>query len=282
MHLQRIPIDGGFTCPNRDGTKGREGCSFCNPRAFAPAYCREAKGIRQQLEEGKRFFASKHRGRVEYLAYFQSYSGTYADVTTLRQRYAEALSVEGVVGIVVGTRPDCVDDGILALLGEIAQCHRVVVEYGVESCHDATLLRVGRGHDFACAEHAIRQTAALGLAVGVHLILGLPGETREMMLAEADILSALPIRSIKLHQLQIMQGTRMADEWEACRADFPSLTAEEYADLVAAFVRRLRPDIEVERFAASAPSSLLIAPRWGLKPQAVQQMIEMRLNNYIS
>lgn len=276
-YIQKIPIDGGFTCPNRDRSKGLGGCSFCNPRAFAPSYCAQRLSIREQLEEGKRFFARKHRGEVQYLAYFQSFSGTYAPVDVLRARYAEALAVSGVVGLVVGTRPDCVDADVLGLLEELAETHTVVVEYGVESCYDHTLLRVGRGHDFACAERAIRQTAARGIPVGVHLILGLPGESRDDMLREADILSALPVSQLKLHQLQIMRDTPMADEWQHHPDDFWLPSAEEYAQLVADFVRRLRPGIALDRFAASAPSAYVLAPRWGLKPQEVQRMVEQKL-----
>lgn len=213
------------------------------------------------------------------MAYFQSYSGTYAPVETLRRRYEEALAVEGVMGLVIGTRPDCIDHDVLDLLAGLAQTHKVVVEYGVESCYDTTLQRIERGHDYACAERAIRQTADRGIEVGIHLILGLPGETRSMILDEARIISALPIHSIKLHQLQIMRGTRMADEWLSRPQDFLRLTAETYAELVTEFVQRLRPDIVLERFAASAPSPLLLAPRWGIKPQAMQQMIEERIRH---
>ena len=288
MRLQRIPIDGGFTCPNRDGTKGIGGCTFCNSEAFAPSYCRTHASIAEQIEAGKRFFAEKYRGEVKYLAYFQSFSGTYAPVETLRQRYEEALSAEDVVGLVIATRPDCINEEVLGLLVEINQRHGfseasqnpvVTVEYGVESCYDKTLLHVNRGHDFACTEHAIRLTAASGIAVGVHLIIGLPDETEDEILQEADILSALPITSLKLHQLQIMRGTPMATEWQQHPERFLSLTAEAYAELIARFVQRLRPDIHLERFAASAPSHMVLAPRWGLKPQRVQKMIDRLIHS---
>ncbi len=279
MRLQRIPIDGGFTCPNRDGTKGIGGCTFCNSEAFAPSYCRTHQSITAQIEAGKRFFAEKYRGEVKYLAYFQSFSGTYAPVETLRQRYSEALSADDVVGLVIATRPDCINEEILDLLNEINRSHSVMVEYGIESCYDRTLQHVNRGHDFACAEQAIRQTAARGIAVGVHLIIGLPGETQDDILREADILSALPITSLKLHQLQIMQGTPMVEEWQQHPDRFLSLTAEAYAELITRFVKRLRPDIHLERFAASAPSHMVLAPRWGLKPQRVQEMIDSLIHS---
>lgn len=272
--MQKITIDAGFTCPNRDGSKGLNGCTFCNPLAFSPSYCREVGGIRAQIEAGKAFFARKHRGEVDYLAYFQSYSGTYASVDILRQRYQEALSVEGVKGIIIGTRPDCIDTAVLDLLCEIRQTHYVMVEYGVESCYDKTLLRINRGHDFACSRQAILATAERGIPVGVHLIIGLPGESQEEILQQADILSSLPISHLKLHQLQIMKGTKMAEEWQKHPDAFTHFSAEEYARLVAAFVRRLRPSIVLDRFAAASPSHLLLSPRWGLKPQEVQRMIE--------
>lgn len=223
---------------------------------------------------GKRFFAAKHRGEVRYLAYFQSYSGTYAPVETLKERYAEALSVDGVVGLVIATRPDCIDEPVLDLLAEMQQHHSVMVEYGIESCYDQTLQRIHRGHDFACAERVIRMTAERGIPVGVHLIIGLPGETPEMILHEADILSSLPVSMVKLHQLQIMRHTVMAQEWQLHPEEFLLFSLESYAALVAAFLDRLRPDIHVERFAASAPSDLVLAPRWGVKPYVVQQMID--------
>ena len=296
MRLQRIPIDGGFTCPNRDGTKGIGGCTFCNSEAFAPSYCRTHQSIAEQIEAGKRFFAEKYRGEVKYLAYFQSFSGTYAPVETLRQRYLEALSADDVVGLVIATRPDCINEEVLELLSEINQRYAlsevyqqyvsevnhhpvVTVEYGVESCYDKTLQHVNRGHDFACAEQVIRMTAERGIAVGVHLIIGLPDETEDEILQEADILSALPVTSLKLHQLQIMQGTPMATEWQQHPERFLSLTAEAYAQLIARFVQRLRPDIHLERFAASAPSHMVLAPRWRLKPQRVQEMIDKLIQN---
>ena len=277
--IQKITIDGGFTCPNRDGSKGHGGCSFCNPQAFAPAYCREHSGIAAQIEAGKAFFAGKCRGggAVGYLVYLQSFTSTYAPVSQLRRIYQEALSAEGVVGLVIGTRPDCISSEVLDLLVELRHTYFIMVELGIESCHDKTLLRVGRGHDYACAERAARLLAGRGIPVGAHIILGLPGETLDEMLQMADLLSALPLDVLKLHQLQIMQHTRMGQEWQQHPEAFRLFSAPEYADLAAAFVRRCRPDIAFDRFVSESPSRLLLAPRWGLKPQQVQQMIEQRL-----
>lgn len=274
QHLQKITVDAGFSCPNRDGSKGVGGCSFCNPEAFAPCYCRQSKSIAEQIAAGKVFFSRKTDGDTRYLVYFQSYSGTYAPVEVLRERYAQALAADGVVGLIVGTRPDCLSEEVLDLLTEIRKDSFVMLEVGVESCYDRTLSLVNRGHDFDCARRAILAAAARGLAVGVHLILGLPGESEEEMLREAEILSALPIDVLKLHQLQILRGTFMADQWETTPSLFHLFSAEEYARLVARFVSRLRTGIALDRFAAEAPANLLLAPRWGLKPQAVQQMVE--------
>lgn len=278
--IQKLTVDGGFSCPNRDGSKGREGCSFCNPAAFAPAYCRDLVGIAEQIETGKAFFAHKHKGEVGYLVYFQSYSGTYASIDVLRERYSQALACDGVLGIVIGTRPDCITDETLNLLAEIHKTHYVMVEYGVESCYDRTLERVGRGHTFQCAKEAILATAQRDIPIGVHLILGLPGESHDEMLQEADIISKLPINVLKLHQLQIMRNTRMADEYIVHPEQFHLFSADEYTSLVADFVRRLRPDIALDRFAAGAPYSLLLAPKWGLKPHEVQRLVEKKLHLY--
>lgn len=274
VKVQKIAVDGGFTCPNRDGRLGTGGCTFCQAEAFAPSYSRQLQSIEEQIIAGKAFFAHKHRGPVSYLIYFQSYSGTYATVERLRHLYTQALSAPDVVGLVIGTRPDCISPQILDLLEELKQQKFVMVEYGVESCFDKTLQRVGRGHTFQCAEQAIRLTAERGIPVGIHLILGLPGETRQEMLQQTDLLNALPIQVLKLHQLQIMQGTPMADEWQQYPEHFHLFTAHEYAQLVAEFITRLRPDIALDRFAAESPSSLLLAPRWGLKPQAIEDMVE--------
>lgn len=277
LRLQKVAIDGGFTCPNRDGTLSHGGCAFCLPQAFAPAYCREAGSITAQIEAGKRFFAAKHRGKVHYLIYLQSYSATYAPAEVLRTRYEEALNAPDVVGIVIGTRPDCLPDEVLDLLQQLHERHFVMVEVGIESCYDRTLQRIGRGHTFQCASDAIHRLAERGIPVGAHLILGLPGESRDEMLHQADLLSALPIEVLKLHQLQVMRHTRLADEWQTHPERFHPLTAQDYAQLVAEFITRLRPDIALDRFVSESPSSLVLAPRWGLKPQAVQQMIEEQI-----
>ena len=259
--VQKLSIDAGFTCPNRDGSKGSGGCTFCNNNAFSPSYChgesqqvlREVKPISQQIDEGIRFHQWRYRKARRYLAYFQAYSNTYAPLEVLKQRYEEALNHPQVEGIIIGTRPDCVDEKIMDLLAQLAKQHYVMVEYGIESCYDQTLHRVRRGHDFAATRQAIRLTAEHGIACGGHLILGLPGESREEMLAEAEILNALPLESIKLHQLQVLKNTLLAGEVERGEIKIHSFTLTEYISLVCDFVEHLRNDIAIERFAGEVP-----------------------------
>lgn len=267
-------VDGGFTCPNRDGTVGRGGCSYCRNDSFAPDYCRKTKSITEQLETGKRFFGQKYKD-MEYIAYFQSYSGTYDPVDVLRQKYEEALSVEGIKGLIIGTRPDCLQDEVLDLLEEFNDRTELTIEIGVESCHDHVLRRINREHTYAQAEDAIRRIAARGIKVGVHMILGLPEETVEEMMQGAEMLSRLPIDFIKLHQLQILKGTRIAEDYKEHPEDFVVFPiAEDYIALVREYRRHLRPDIKIERYVSSAPFDLVIAPRWGLKPYEIKALIE--------
>lgn len=266
-------IDGGFMCPNRDGTVGRGGCTFCRPDSFTPEYCRTSKSIAEQIEAGKRFFAGKYPA-MRYTAYFQAYSGTYAPIDVLRSRYREALSQPDVVGITVATRPDCISTEAVDLLRELQQeGYEVSVEVGVESLYDRTLQRINRGHTAQQSIDAIRRLNEAGLRVGAHIIIGLPGETEDDILAEADMLSELPISLLKLHQLLILEGTPMALDWKEHRSDFLPLTLDAYVALVARFIRRLRPDIVIERYASSAPPQQLISPRWGVKPAEVERRI---------
>ena len=271
--FQRIMVDGGFTCPNRDGTVGSGGCSYCRNDSFAPDYCRKTKSITEQLEAGKRFFGQKYKD-MEYIAYFQSYSCTYAPIEVLRQRYEETLSA-GVKGLVIGTRPDCLQEDVLDLLEELNTKTQLTIEIGVESCHNHVLQRINRGHTFAQAEDAIRRTSARGIKVGVHIIFGLPEETKEEMLQGADFLSKMPVDFIKLHQLQILKGTKMAEDFMNHPEEFVTFpSAEDYVDFVKEYRRHLRSDIQIERYVSSAPSDLIIAPRWGLKPFEIKALIE--------
>ena len=275
--LQKLVIDAGFTCPNRDGTVGRGGCSFCDNAAFHPSYSTSGKSIAEQIDEGIEFHQVRYRNTKHYLAYFQSYSNTYAPIPRLRELYLAALTHPKIVGIVIGTRPDCVDEEKLDFLaglkaGEgLGDWHRdgfehpvVKVEYGIESCYDETLLRVGRGHDVAVAEKAVRMSAERGLEPGAHFILGLPGETREMLLGQCRFISSLPLHSVKFHQLQIVKGTRMEKEFAQVPQDFLRLSLPDYLDMVIDILERLRPDLYIERVAGEVPPRFVNESQWGL------------------
>ncbi len=276
---QKISINAGFTCPNRDGRVGVNGCTYCNNQTFNPDYCKTDKSIRQQLEVGKAFFGRKYPD-MKYLAYFQAYTNTYGSLSELKMKYEEALAVDGVMGLVIGTRPDCVDDELLDYLADINHRAFLIVEYGVESVYDRTLQRINRGHDFDCVCRAVRATAARGIPVGVHIILGLPGETRNEMIHEAEVLSQLPITTMKLHQLQLIKGTKMAEEYRQCPQDFLRFTADEYAELVVEFVRHSRPDMVFERFVSQSPASLLAEPGWGLKNYEFVELVKKKFAAY--
>lgn len=262
FRVQKISIDAGFSCPNRDGHISHGGCTFCDNRTFNPSYCQPSKSITEQITEGKEFFRHKYPD-MKYLAYFQAFSNTYATLDTLQRRYEEALSAEDVVGIVIGTRPDCVSDEILNYLESLNQQTFMIVEYGIESVSDDTLRRVNRGHNFECSRRAIIETHNRGILTGAHIILGLPGESAEDNVRQANIISALPIDILKLHQLQIIRGTQLAAEYE--RQPFNLYTADEYIDLCRRYIERLRPDMVLERFVSQSPKELLVAPKWGLK-----------------
>lgn len=274
--VQKISVNAGFTCPNRDGTKGLGGCTYCNNQTFNPAYCRDDRSVTMQLEEGKRFFARKYP-QMKYLAYFQAYTNTYGELELLKRMYEEALAVEGVVGLVIGTRPDCMPDSLLDYLEEVNRRTFLLVEYGIESADDRTLERINRGHSFACTEDAVRRTAARGIRTGGHVILGLPGESREDLIKQAERLSELPLTTLKMHQLQLIRGTRMAHEYALHPEEFHLFSADEYIDLVIDYVEHLRPDLILERFVSQSPRELLIAPDWGLKNHEFTDRVKKRM-----
>lgn len=251
--VQKVAVNGGFTCPNRDGTKGRGGCTFCNNEAFTPSYCKASKSISQQIDEGIEFHRNRYRKAERYLVYFQSFSNTYAPLSHLQRLYDEAVAHPQVAGIVVGTRPDCVDDEKLDYFASLRERCYVAIEYGIESCHDETLRRINRRHDFECARRAVEQTARRGIPCGGHFILGLPGESDRMLVEQTDIINSLPLTTVKFHQLQIFKGTAMAEEYRAHPERFRFWSLEEYIDLFTEILRRLRSDLVVERFAGEAP-----------------------------
>lgn len=276
--LQKIVVDAGFTCPNRDGSVGLGGCTYCNNDAFHPNYSTPDKPIMQQLEEGIQFHLNRYRTTEDYLAYFQSYSNTYAPLEELKKLYAQALAHPKVKGIVIGTRPDCVDEEKLDYLAELSRETIVIVEYGIESCYDKTLRRINRGHDYATAIRAVEATAARGIHQGAHFIFGLPGESREELMGMAGIINRLPINSVKFHQLQIIKGTAMEAEFARCPEDFVQFSLEEYLDFFVDFLELLRPDLYIERFAGEVPPRFVNSTPWGkVRNVELLRMLEKRL-----
>lgn len=287
--LQKIVVDAGFTCPNRDGAISRGGCTYCDNRAFHPSYSSPDKSIAEQIAEGIVFHRVRYRNATRFLAYFQPYSNTYSSLERLKEVYSEALSVPSVKGIVLGTRPDCVDerkldyltalkDGKGGFLDENGNPPVVIIEYGIESCLDRTLTRINRGHDFATACRAVEMTAERGIDCGAHFIFGLPGESREDMLGYAAKINALPVLSAKFHQLQIVRGTRMEREFSEKREDFVTFTLDEYLDFFVDFLERLRPDLYIERFAGEVPPRFVNETPWGLVRNAeLLRMLDRRL-----
>ncbi|MCD8177645.1 MAG: TIGR01212 family radical SAM protein [Tannerellaceae bacterium] len=274
--VQKISIHAGFTCPNRDGTKGHGGCTYCNNQTFSPEYCHTDRTVTQQILDGMAFFARKYPA-MKYLAYFQAYTNTYAELNRLQKLYEEALAVEGVVGLIIGTRPDCMPDSLLQYLEELSQKYFVLVEYGVESTLNRTLQRINRGHTFEDSLNAIIRTAQKSIFTGAHMILGLPGESREDILQHADILSGLPLTTLKLHQLQLIRNTRMAKEYSDAPDSFHLFDVDEYIELVIDFIEKINPSIYLERFVSQSPKELLIAPDWGLKNFEFTARVNKRL-----
>lgn len=264
QRVQKVSIDAGFTCPNRDGSVGTGGCTFCNNDAFNPSYCQPQKPVAQQIAEGIEFHKIRYRRALKYLAYFQTYSNTYAPLEQLKELYGQALAHPEIIGLVIGTRPDCIDDEKLEYLREIARNHYTIVEYGMESASNATLNLINRGHTYEQTAAAIIKTASYGLKTGTHLIFGLPGESREQMLEQVELVSQLPLTTIKFHQLQIISNTVMADQYLSDPAGFNLFTLEEYIDFIVKFIERLNPEIVIERFTGEVPPRFLVNKAWGL------------------
>lgn len=274
--VQKISLNAGFTCPNRDGTIGRGGCTYCNNQTFNPAYCTTSKSITVQLEEGKAFFARKYP-EMKFLAYFQAYTNTYDALDRLKAKYEEALRCPDVIGLVIGTRPDCMPASLLDYLAELNRRCLLIVEYGIESASDETLRRINRGHTFAQSVAAVEATARHGIRTGGHVILGLPGESHGELLRQARVISGLPLTTLKLHQLQLIKGTGMAREYEENPDAFHLFTADEYIDLAIDYVERLRPDLVLERFVSQSPPTLVIAPKWNLKNYQFTEKVKKRM-----
>jgi len=294
--LQKLVLDAGFTCPNRDGTVSTGGCTYCNNAAFHPGYSTAGKTLLSQLDEGMEFHRIRYPRASHYLGYFQAYSNTYAPLEHLKQLYEEVLSHPGVVGIVIGTRPDCVDGEKLDYLSALSSGEAlpgwertlsdgrtltspiIVMEYGVESCYDDTLRLINRGHDFKCACDAIRETSSRGIDTCAHFILGLPGETGQMLLDQCSVINSLPLRSVKFHQLQIVKGTPMEKLFEEKPEDFLRLDLPSYLDFIVDILERLRPDLYIERVAGEVPPRFVKSTPWGLvRNFQILRMLDTRL-----
>lgn len=276
--VQKLTLDAGFTCPNRDGTVGYGGCTYCLNDAFNPSYCTAVKPVEQQLSEGIEFHQNRYRRAGAYLAYFQAFSNTYAPLDVLKEIYRPAVEHPSVKGIVVGTRPDCVDDAKLDFFAELQQKMFVSIEYGMESCHDETLRRINRGHSFDCACEAIRRTSEKGIHCAAHLIYGLPGETPDTWLNDLKIINALPLNGVKFHQLQIIKDTAMQRDFEMNPSDFHVFTKDDYVQFIVNVTERLNPAFVIERFAGEVPPRFLYANHWGLERyDVVLHKIEQRL-----
>ncbi len=276
--VQKLSIDAGFSCPNRDGTIATGGCIFCNSDAFNPSYCAPEKDIRQQLDEGIDFHRKRYRRNQGYLAYFQAYSNTHAPIETLRTLYEQALEHPSVVGLIIGTRPDCVDSQKLDYLAELSRRTYVAIEYGIESCNDDTLRLINRGHTFKQSVWALEESQKRGLTTGAHIILGLPGESRKMMLEQTSIISGLPFTTLKLHQFQVIRSTAFERVFNERPENYPLFELPEYIDFVIDYIERLNPLIIIERFTAEVPPRFLVAPDWGLvRADQILNLIEKHL-----
>ena len=268
--VQKISVDAGFTCPNRDGRLGTGGCIYCNNDSFNPSYCQREKSVKQQLVEGKEFFRRKYP-EMRYMAYFQAFTNTYSTLDHLKSLYEEALDVEDVVGLVIGTRPDCIDDTLLDYLTQLARQTMVTLEYGIETANDDTLRLIRRGHDFQCVRDAVERTKGRGIVIGGHVILGLPGEDAEESVRQATMMSQLGLDVLKIHQMQIIRGTRLAQMY--AENPFHLYSPEEYSELIVRYLEHLSDDMVVERFASQSPKEMLIAPKWGLKNYELTNLI---------
>lgn len=262
--VQKLTLDAGFTCPNRDGTKGVNGCIFCDNNAFNPSYCMPEKSITTQLLEGIEFHQKRYRRAVSYLAYFQAYSNTYADIETLREKYLEALGVPNVIGLVIGTRPDCITEEICKLLAELSKEKYVVVEIGIESIYDKTLQTVHRGHDFNEAVQALNLLKKYNLKTGGHFIFGLPDETPEDWMKALPIINKLPLDTIKFHQLQLIKNTEIEKLYQTQPERFFRMNMPEYIQFIVNFTEQLNPDFVIERFAGEVPPRYLSDANWGI------------------
>ena len=261
VRVQKISIDAGFTCPNRDGTKGHKACIYCINDSFSPFYCSPKLSVTEQLLKGINFFEPKYKTQ-KYLAYFQSFTNTYADIEILKKLYLEAVSVEGVEGLVIATRPDCINVEVLELLSEISKKKYVSIEFGAESTKDETLNFINRGHNFQQTIDALELTHSYGIKCGLHLIIGLPGETESDFYNHAINISKLPITTLKIHQMQVLKGTELEKIYNDQPELFFDLSLDNYIRVIINFLELLNPRIVIERFTSESPKKMLIYPNW--------------------
>lgn len=274
-HVHKVNVDAGFTCPNRDGTLGLSGCIYCNNDSFRPESCSPTLSVRDQVQNGIRHIRKRY-GAERFIVYFQPYTNTYASVEELERLYREALEEPSVIGLAIGTRPDCIDIEKIRLLDTLAERYFILVEYGLQSIYDRTLAFINRGHDYACFRRALEITQDRRIEIGAHVIVGFPTETREEMLAMADEISSMPVRFLKIHQLQIVRNTPLAEEF--LKRPFPVFGYDEYLDFVADFIERLSPEIVLQRLFATAPDDILVAPVWNRNRHEILRDIEQRFN----
>jgi radical SAM protein (TIGR01212 family) len=274
VRVHKLTVDAGLTCPNRDGRLGRNGCIFCNERGSGTGAYARGISITRQLEESKLAVARRFKAK-KFIAYFQSFSNTYASVDHLRKLYDEALAVEDVVGLSIGTRPDCVNEAVLALLESYARDRLVWIEYGLQSAHDATLDLIRRGHNAAAFEQAVYATAGRGIGICAHIILGLPGETAAHMHATADFMAHLPVDGVKLHLLYVIRGTLMETLYRSGR--YRCLEQKEYADLVCDILERLPERVVIQRLTGDPHSGEFLAPQWALQKGSILNLIKQEL-----
>lgn len=276
--IQKLSVDAGFTCPNRDGNISKGGCTYCNNNAFNPSYCSPYKTIKQQLSEGVEFHIKRYRRAKEYLAYFQPYSNTYADIKYLKEIYQQAIDFPGVIGLVIGTRPDCIDEEKLKYFKEISEKYYLIIEYGVESCNNEVLKKINRGHSIEKSVETIKKTSDKGINVGAHFIFGLPGETKQQILDQVKMVSKLPLKTIKFHQLQILKNTQMEKEYIQNADSFNFFSLDEYVDFVVSYIEMLNPNFVIERFAGEIPPRFIAGPSWGnIRNDQILNLVEKKL-----
>lgn len=272
--VQKVIVDAGFTCPNRDGSKGVGGCTYCNNDSFKPPYCLPNMSVADQVKEGIEFLSRRYKVD-KFIVYFQSYSNTYASLRHLQKLYEEALNHPQVIGLAVGTRSDCIDEQKIDYFSQLARDYYVTLEYGLESPYDKTLRWIRRMHDFESWEKAVKLTAGRGIHICAHIILGFPTESRDEMLKTAEIVSKYPIDYLKIHHLHVVKKTILEKIYR--ENPFPLPAYRDYVDLVTEFLQRLKPEIKVQRLVGETHPRILVVPNWGIRANIIQQHIEEKL-----